>query len=341
MYTPEIETRKETAAALERAGRWDEALAAYAGVFGEAIRTRAREPLVDALRGGARVLQPLQRLEEAEELADLSREIAERLGLPGAAARAVNILAVIRYLQRDWAGAVRLYEEALGLALSAGDDASVGLTCQNLGIVHNIQGNLREARIRYLESIGSFVRCGTVANAMLVYNNLGMLSSDMEEWLEAEVYFSRGIELAEQERNTPLLAKLFANRAEPLIATGQIDVARASLGRADELARSIDAHDTLADVARFRGSAAAAEGDLAAAAEWLERSVAIADRAQLRLERAEAERELARLRWSEGRREEAKELLRGAETVFRSLAAERDATVTAELLERWERPLSA
>lgn len=326
------------AATQERAGRWEEARQAYSAAFRHAVQARSPGHLVDALRGGARVLQPLLRFEEAEELADLSREIARRHELLESAARATNTLAVIRYLQRDWAAAKRLYEEALALALEVGDDASVGLTCQNIGIVQNIQGNLREARIRYLESIGSFIRCGTPANAMLAYNNLGMVCSDLHEWLEAEVYFSRGMELAGQEGNAPLLAKLLANRAEPLIATGQIGSARESLGRAEEVARSIDAHDTLADVARFRGSAALAEGDLSAAAEWLERSIAIADRAKLRLERAEAERELAQLRWSEGKREEAKALLRGAQAIFRSLAAERDAAMTTELLERWESP---
>src|SRR3712207_8227714 len=47
---------------------------------------------------------------------------------------------------------------------------TVGLACQNLGVIANIMGDLREARIRYLESIGSAVRSGRKLNEAASYN---------------------------------------------------------------------------------------------------------------------------------------------------------------------------
>src|SRR3712207_9401585 len=75
---------------------------------------------------------------------------------------------------------------------------TVGLACQNLGVIANIMGDLREARIRYLESIGSAVRSGRKLNEAASYNNLGMVCTDLGEFLEAGLYFDRGLEIAER-----------------------------------------------------------------------------------------------------------------------------------------------
>lgn len=326
----------DRAVALERAGRWTEADGAFSALFTLGVAERDPQALVDALRGNARARCLLRRHEEAAEMGELSLEIAERYGLEASAARAVNVVAWIDYNRQHWSGAEVRYREAIERARLVGDDELVGLTCQNLGVLANIRGDLREARVLYLESIAAAIRSGNEWTALMAYNNLGMVCSDLRESLEAVVYFDRGIELAERIGEALTLGKLLANRAEPLIDTGDLRMARETLARAGEAVRRITAPGVLADVERFRGLVHAAEGESEAAAAALSRSAGIAESAGLHLEQAEATRELARLYWADGRGDAARALITEAIELFRSVHAERDVELSRETLASWE-----
>jgi tetratricopeptide (TPR) repeat protein len=99
----------QLASVQERLGHWDEAAGLYARAFRESLHSGAVEHASDALRGQARVRNRERRWDEAEELAELSREIAERAGLARAAARAVNVVGLIRHARGDWTGARALF----------------------------------------------------------------------------------------------------------------------------------------------------------------------------------------------------------------------------------------
>jgi tetratricopeptide (TPR) repeat protein len=320
---PAAATPEELAARAleqEQLGRWEEASRLYALSFRGSLLAGDVEQGVDALRGQARVLIQEGRFDEAEELAALSREIAGRSGLVRSAARAVNVLGIVRYAQGDMAGARAYYQRALELALDVGDDELVGLACQNAGVIAYTIGDLREARSLYLESIGSFVRSGNTGNALLAYNNLGIASSDLREWLEAELYYSRGIEIAERISNSPMLARLYGNRAEPLVNIGEIDQALDTIEKAERTAAAVGDRLTLAHAARWRGAIARMGSDLPAAGAHLERALELA--AEPSLERAHILRELALLRDAQGRADEARETYARAGEIFRSLGSE-------------------
>ncbi|MFL5542913.1 MAG: tetratricopeptide repeat protein, partial [Longimicrobiaceae bacterium] len=85
------------ALAEEQLGNWDAAARLYAQAFRSALLAGNVERAADALRGQGRVLIREERFDEAEELVELSREIAERAGLMQSAARAINVLGIIRY----------------------------------------------------------------------------------------------------------------------------------------------------------------------------------------------------------------------------------------------------
>lgn len=325
----------EQAAAFERRGEWISAEAAFGRAFHHACERGDLVGAVDALRGKCRVCQPQQRYEEAEELAELSFQVASLTGLAQAAARAVNSLAAVAYYQQRWSEARKSYVEARGLAFDHGDDELVGFTSQNLGIISNIIGDRHEAKTLYLESIGSTVRSGDRRTAMIAYGNLAMVCADLQEWMEAEVYCSRGTEIAEQLGDVTWLAKLRANRAEPLIHTSQLTQARKTLDTVEQLATQAADAGTLADVARFRAMIAREEGDLKAAAQHIAHSLRLATEAGLNLEHAEALEERACLLDAEGRIDEAFATLHEAHEGYQALGAQRDAARTREVLDRW------
>lgn len=316
----------DRAGEAEGLGQWDAAARLYALAFRASVLRGDLAAAADALRGQARVRNHERRFDEAEELALLSLTIAERNGLHQSAARALNVLGIILHARGDWEQASEYFPRALEMALDLGDDDLAGLACLNAGVIANSMGNLREARTLYLESIGSFVRSGNSVHAMMAYNNLGAASVDLREWLDAEVYFSRGIEIGERLSHSPLLARLYANRAEPLIRAGELARARATLQQAEAAAAAIDDQVGLATVYRYQGWAAAVEGNLAVAEQHLQRGLRTAARdSSLALERGQILQQLARLRQQQERPDEARELYVQAQQIFTSLGAEQEA----------------
>lgn len=328
-----IDTMLRQGAALERSGRWDAADRLYGVIFAEAVAQRRPDAMADALRRQADVRSVRRGAEEGEELAWLSLEIAERHGLAAAAARALNVVGIIRYAASDFEAARTFYEAALERARAARDGQLVGLACQNLGVLANIRGELAEARSLYLESIASSVRSGDRTTAMAVYHNLGMVCGDLGDWLEAELYFERGIDLAEREGHLPTLACLYLNRAEPLIQLSEFARAHSSLARASELAEEVGDGEVRAAVERFTGLIARLEGKLEAAQRHLERARTLAAEAGVELELAEATAGLATVRGLRGADAEERSLLEEALAAFRRLGAGREAArVEARLL---------
>ncbi|WP_420126073.1 hypothetical protein [Longimicrobium sp.] len=331
----EVQNGIAEAAALERAGECEQARDAYAHAFTVAWEARGVHGMAVATRGAARMLREMGLLEEAEEQAELSREIADRCGLPLEAARAVNILGMIRHVAGAIHEAADLYEEALERARQVRDDELIGLACANLGVVANIRGNLNAAFTYYLESIAAAVRTGSVQASLLGYNNLGLLASDVREWMQADLLFHRALELAEQTGDAGITAMLLINRVEPLIHVGELNAAEEVLDRAEAMAERIQNAPELAEAARFRGILARRRGDEAAASGHLGRSLLLATRAGLRLERAEALEQIALLHHDAGRLEEARVHLAEASAEFFAAGATRDCLRLRELTAAW------
>jgi tetratricopeptide (TPR) repeat protein len=323
------------AARLEQSGDRAEADRAYSALFSSAAQAGRVADLVDALRGHARIRNSLCEYEEADEMARLSWTIASLHGLTAAAARAANICGIIRHAQGDLEAAREIYEQVVELAREAGDDETLGIGCQNLGVVLNARGDLRDARALYLEAICSWVRSPRPHVAANIYNNLGMVCADLEEWMESEIHFLRGIEIAERVGQPQQLAQLCTGRAEPLIRMGEFQAARKSLNRAEALAVELDDSRILVDVYRFRAMIARLEGEYGRAEEWLNRALAIAESRKIEQEHGEALEEMARLRWAMERRGAARVVLREARRIYESLGAEQDVTRLDSTAHEW------
>lgn len=330
----------ERAGEAEGLGHWDSAARLYSLAFRASVLDRDIAAAADALRGQARVRNHQRRFDEAEELALLSLSIAERNGLTQSAARALNALGHILQSRGSWEEASQYFPRALEMALDLGDDDLAGLACLNAGVIASSLGRAREARTLYLESIGSFVRSGNSVNAMMAYNNLGLASVDLREWLDAEVYFGRGIEIGERLSHSPFLARLYCNRAEPLIQVGELGRARATLHSAEVAAREVGDRAVLAEVHRYVGWVSAAEGDAPAAERHLQRALETANDPSLALERGKALQQLARLRQQEGRTAEARDLYLQAQQIFVSLGAEQYARAMRNRLDSIENLMS-
>ena len=287
-----------------------------------------------ASRGAARMLREMGLLEEAEEQAELSREIAT----------AATCRWKLRARSTSWGSSGtspapstmrRTCTRWRWSAREVRDDELIGPACANLGVVANIRGNLNAAFTYYLESIAAAVRTGNVQASLLGYNNLGLLASDVREWMQADLLFHRALELAEQTGDATGTTMLLINRVEPLIHVGELDAAQEVLDRAEAMAERIQNARELAEAARFRGILARRRGDEAGASEHLARSLLLATRAGLRLERAEALEQIALQHHDAGRVEDARMHLAEASAEFFAAGATRDCLRLRELTAAW------
>ena len=313
------------AAERELAGDWDAADRLYRSAFQRAAREEECETLVKVVRKQAVVRGRRGLTEEAEDLAYLAYEIADRCGDGPAAARLLGVLGFLRYSVEDFPGARDFYERSLARARRESADEVIGIVCMNLGVLANIRGDLAEARMLYLESIGATVRSDDRRIATMAYNNLGKVCTHLGEWLEADLYFSRGIEIAETIEDRPLLARLHGNHAEPLIETGDYAGANRALEAAESLVGPEAEAVVLSPLARLRSRLARKEGRLEDAERDAQQALEIARSRGLPLEQAQALEERAQLHREMGRAGDAYADLREALAGYRSVEAVRDA----------------
>ncbi|CAN5799577.1 hypothetical protein BH23GEM6_BH23GEM6_02620 [soil metagenome] len=232
-------------------------------------------------------------------------------------------------------------EVRLEISAAQPDDANPGQTAdgedENGGAAPSEDGAWIEIRARalYLEAICSWVRSACPSVAATIYNNLGMVCADLEEWMEAEMHFLRGIEIAERSGQPLQLAHLVTGGAEPLIRMGEFETARASLVRAEALATELQDSKILADVFRFKAMIARLEGEYDEAESHLTRALEITEAARTEQELGEALEEMARLRWATQRRGKARMVLREARRVYRSVGAEQDVARLDSTLTSW------
>jgi tetratricopeptide (TPR) repeat protein len=182
------------------------------------------------------------------------------------------------------------------------------------------------------------VRTGNVQASVLGYNNLGMLASDVREWMQADLLFHRALELADELGDATISTTLLLNRAEPLIQVGELDAAEKVLDRAEGMAERIQNVRELAEAARFRALLARRRGDEAGALGHLGRSLLLSTRAGLRLERAEALEQVALLHHDAGRVDDAHAHLAEACSEYFAAGATRDCGRCRELLAEWSSP---
>ncbi|MHB1168340.1 MAG: hypothetical protein ACYC28_03565 [Longimicrobiales bacterium] len=316
-----LQVQFDRAARLESAADWDSAAFAYADIYRTALQLRSLKDAAVALRGQARACRQAGTMELAEDLSELSYQIAQRGGFVSDAARALNTTATIRHVQQDLSGAARLYTEALELARDVGDDELIALAAQNAGIIRNMEGDFEAARALYLESIAAALRTGDARGALLAYMHLGMVCSDLQTCMEANLYLDRALEIAERLGDRVLIASVQANRARPLLHLGELDLAAQALTSAEALMPGDGYPGTRCHIIRRRAALARLRGDLAEAERLALKAYDEAVTGQLSLERADVLEELSLIRQEQGRRALALAALRESHDLFMSAQA--------------------
>jgi putative nucleotidyltransferase with HDIG domain len=327
----------------------------------------ARSPVIPARRAGdllalARERERAGYIDRAIESYEAAIEYADQSGESSVLAEALRRLGVVQHHRDDQISARALAERSYEVAMAAGHDilaaealnliAAVefeggaipaarqiyqralalagtnleirGRIEQNLGVLANVQGDLAEALGHYLRSLDACRSLGDEHGCAIAYHNLGMISADRQLWDDADRYFTSSVEIARRNGDVRLEGLCLLNHCEVHLARQHYDLAKQSAEDALAIFDRLDARLDKADAYKVLGVVYRDTGRHALAESRLTAAIDLAVSTGSVLSQAEATRELARLYQAMGRNQEALTLLNAAHSLFEHLDARVD-----------------
>ena len=322
----------EEAVRLDRQGRIGEAGERYHAIIG--AEATPSSTLAEALRRMGVIHHRRNDPLVARELCMRSFEVASALDHAALAAEALNALAGFEMENGALERAAEIYGQAL--ALGGMSDEVRGRIEQNLGILANIRGEHGEALAHYERALEACRRAGDERGCAYAYHNLGMVSADQKQWGKAEAYFRKSLHLADLLHDLRLRGLCLLNYAEVHLALQQYEHARRSAEEALGIFEELDTQLAKADAYKMLGMIFRETGRPALAESRLRTAIELAIATGALLSEAEATRELAILRQSTGRNQDALALLSTAYRLFGQLHAQVDLVDVAAKVEELE-----
>lgn len=314
----------EAAHESTRAGRWDEALAAYEAALADARRWARPDDVADILRRVGSIYAARGEIEVAADLFEVSRLVGELNELPSMVAKALIGLASIVQSRGELDEAEDLYLRAGALAQSVGDLRTAGMAEQNRGVLANIRGDVVEAINRYESALARHEALGDHRLAALTLNNLGMAHVDIGRFEAADRCFREALDLADACGETRVLGMVSLNRAELLLKRRAFTEARDTCDFAVEIFKSLGALPSLGEAHKFYGVLYRETKQLELAEIEFDRAVELARHCEDRLLEGETESERALLYLASGRNADALRSLNRSHAILSSLQARRE-----------------
>ncbi len=181
------------------------------------------------------------RMQPAGDPARLTRIRQTLLGDPVDLGRAHALLGAVDNAVGERAEALSHLNTALALYERHDRQREIAHVCNNIGYVHLKQGHYPLARNFLQRAFTLAERIGDIPLMSVVLHNMGELAllSSGNGLEEAELYYRRGLALAEQINDREYLSLWNADLAIVLLKCGKIENARECVGRALTIARTM------------------------------------------------------------------------------------------------------
>jgi putative nucleotidyltransferase with HDIG domain len=306
---------------FERQGKLDQAAACYERAIGSDSALRS-PPAIEALRRLGIICHHRNEATRARALCQQSFDTATAIGNDVLAAEALNALAGFEFESGDMDSARMKF--IAGLELGRSSEELLGRILQNLGILANVEGDLKTAREHYLHSLQAFVHAGDEQGCAIAYHNLGMISADQEQWEDADHYFVASHARATSLGDIHLQGLCLLNHAEVHLARQRYERARDSAEAALRIFDQLGARLDKADAYKVLGSVYRETGHHSVAESRLKAAIDLAVETGSVLSEAEASREMALLLQAMGRNQDALRNLNTSYRLFKRLNARVD-----------------
>ena len=177
---------------LETTSEKDSALATYERVYKLASSANKRPELVESLIGQGSVLSSLQRLEEADSVAFIGIDIAQKTPIDSLRLiQFYTILSNTAYFRSDYEKSIEFDQKAL--AYNQNNLSKRAKSLLNIGTTHDVLKNWDKANDYYLEALETAKKAGDKRLTALAHLELGTLNTNLEEYEVARTYYSQAL----------------------------------------------------------------------------------------------------------------------------------------------------
>lgn len=255
----------------------------------------------------AEVHTSLNKLGDALQEAEESRDIYRAIGQPNGEAKALNQLGLIYQSLGDKSKSEAALNAALRNERANGNTDGQCATLNNLGDLQRYFGDYRLAQPFYREALALAVQIGDRYVEASVSHNLGMAQHGLGEEAEALAALNSSLEIRRQLEDTNDEAKVLASIGLVQLETGEPQKGLDALLKSQELLAKTEDLESEASLLDNLGTAYRALGDYAQAENYFRQAEALSRKASLDGSRKVILNNLATLELSEGLRADASE----------------------------------
>lgn len=248
-------------------------------------------------------------------------------------ARALNVRGAIAFEDGRIAAAADYFRSAIEAASSLGDNVTLGLSSNNLGIIENLRGEYGGAIGSYTRALAAFQNVGNERGIVLIHHNRAITYRDRKELEKAMEEADRAVEMAGNSGDLALFAQALAGRAEIRLEAGDTRLASRDINAALAQHREISDEVGEAEDLRVLGVVRKCEGNLEEAEQLLRETILRALTQHRPLLAATAGRDIAHLFVEQERFKDAVDAARTARAQFVRLGAAVEISKIDDLLD--------
>jgi putative nucleotidyltransferase with HDIG domain len=260
----------------------------------------------------------------ATDCANAALAAAEQAADEVGRGHAMNVLAIIEWKQGNLDEAKRRYLLARESAHRSGEARLAAMTASNLGVIAHVRGEHDEARRNYESSLSDARGAGLADQAIAALGNLGQLGTQTGDYDLADRHLAEARELCTVIGDRNMLFAVELHIARLRIKQGDHAGARAACARTRGIVEQIGVSSEPGDAEYVYGIVARASGEPAAAEQHFLRAEQIGTERQDLLLQGEVARELADLYRSQGRNRQTLQRLNQSHRLFAQLRARRE-----------------
>jgi tetratricopeptide (TPR) repeat protein len=233
--------------------------------------------------------------------------------------RTLNVLGAIALDSGMINDATGHFTKAITAAKREGDHGTVGRSASNLGVIATMCGDYARAIGWYTMALAAYQRMDLREGTAEVLNNLAITYRDMGDFDRALLTADSAVDAAEAAGECRLVNLAYGARAEIRLLAGDVALARREIEQAIERERALgDVVGETEDLRVFAGTEAAT-GRVEEALALLRAVIERAKSFPRPLLVAQAERDLARMRYNRGEVSEALAVAKSARDGFAAL----------------------
>ena len=212
----------------------------------------------------------------------------------------------------EFSKSASFYHNAHILARANEYDKLLANSLNDLGVIKNILGDYIQAISTYSASIPLFKKLGDNKGLARVYHNIGMTHAEMNNWQEADKFYSQSLRLTDSLGLVPLKLINFLNRSHAKIQMNQLGTAEEYLIKAHRILKKLDDKLAEAEYYKIKGIVETYKKKYKSAEKYFKAAIAIYQQHENKLGLAETEYEMSRLAGEMGNESNRKKWLQTA-----------------------------